>query len=255
MTEELAMEKITTGKNLDIWDPDQFDHLARMSKAFSKSTLVPKHFQDKPEDCMIGLQLAKRMDADPFAVLQNISVIHGRPCFSAAFAIALANTSGKFEGPLIFHYDGQGASLACTAVVTLKGGPEIRETVTMEMAKADGWTRNEKYKTLPKLMLRYRAAMFLIRAYAPELLMGMHHSIEEVSALPRQVEGREVSFKKESLPPKEDEEFDVTRLKGIAPDATGDLSSEEFVEQVRHGRPATESTIAKMPPNFPPERT
>jgi hypothetical protein len=32
---------------------------------------------------------------------------------------------------------------------------------------------------LPELMLRYRAAAFLIRTYAPELTMGLHTAEEQ----------------------------------------------------------------------------
>jgi hypothetical protein len=36
-----------------------------------------------------------------------------------------------------------------------------------------------KWKTMPELMMRYRAAAFFGRLYAPEITMGMH-SVEEV---------------------------------------------------------------------------
>ncbi len=49
----------------------------------------------------------------------------------------------------------------------------------MKEAKAENWTKNPKYNTLPELMLRYRAATLLIRTHAPEVLHGMH-MIEEL---------------------------------------------------------------------------
>ncbi len=53
--------------------------------------------------------------------------------------------------------------------------------VTMDMAKAEGWVdkAGSKWKTMPELMMRYRAAAFFGRLYAPEITMGMH-STEEV---------------------------------------------------------------------------
>ena len=193
--------KASMKTTLDIWDPAQFDHLARMSQAFAATSLVPDEFRGKPENCMIALQIAARMGADPFAVIQNIHVIHGKPCFSAAFAIALANTSGKLEGPITFETRGVDKSMTCVAIARLKGGVELKEEFSMAMADAEGYTsrKGNKYKTLPKLMLRYRAAMFLIRLHCPEILMGMTHSSEELQDI-RQAEGREVSFKKEPVP-------------------------------------------------------
>lgn len=51
----------------------------------------------------------------------------------------------------------------------------------MEMAKAEGWLdkAGSKWKTMPELMMRYRAAAFFGRLYAPEITMGMH-TTEEV---------------------------------------------------------------------------
>ena len=51
----------------------------------------------------------------------------------------------------------------------------------MAMANAEGWVSKagSKWKTMPELMMRYRAAAFFGRLYAPEITMGMH-SVEEV---------------------------------------------------------------------------
>jgi hypothetical protein len=48
------------------------------------------------------------------------------------------------------------------------------------MAVAEGWyTKNgSKWRTMPELMLRYRAAAFFGRLYAPDILMGMHSDDE-----------------------------------------------------------------------------
>ncbi|MGK3945742.1 hypothetical protein ABK046_46285, partial [Streptomyces caeruleatus] len=57
------------------------------------------------------------------------------------------------------------------------------------MAKAEGWSTKSgsKWKTMPELMLMYRAAAFLIRAYAPEISMGLRTDdeiIDTVDATP-----------------------------------------------------------------------
>lgn len=46
-------------------------------------------------------------------------------------------------------------------------------TVTMAMAKAEGWTSNSKWRNMPEQMLAYRAASFFARVHCPETLMGV----------------------------------------------------------------------------------
>ena len=69
------------------------------------------------------------------------------------------------------------------AYATEKATGEILEgpTITLAMANAEGWASKtgSKWKTMPDLMLRYRAAAFFGRLYAPEIMMGMH-SVEEI---------------------------------------------------------------------------
>jgi hypothetical protein len=56
------------------------------------------------------------------------------------------------------------------------------------MAKAEGWLdkAGSKWKTMPELMLKYRAAAFFGRLYAPEVLMGMQTSEEVIDITPMQ---------------------------------------------------------------------
>jgi len=51
----------------------------------------------------------------------------------------------------------------------------------MAMAKAEGWSTKQgsKWRTMPELMLRYRAAAMFGRLYVPDLLVGIQ-SQEEV---------------------------------------------------------------------------
>ena len=49
----------------------------------------------------------------------------------------------------------------------------------MQMAKAEGWTFNSKWRNMPEQMLAYRAAAFFARIHCPEALMGAQ-TVEEV---------------------------------------------------------------------------
>lgn len=162
-----------------------FEMLQRQAKMFAASSLVPKEFQGNIANCAIGIDIAKRLGASPFMVLQNIDIIHGRPSFRATFLIAMVNAAGRFE-PLQFKMDGtEGKSdRSCIAWTKSKADGAMLEgpKITLEMAKAEGWsTKNgSKWLTMPELMLRYRAAAFFARLYAPDITLGMM-TAEEVS--------------------------------------------------------------------------
>jgi hypothetical protein len=164
-----------------------FELVQRQAKMLSSSTLVPKEFQSNMANCAIGLNIAKRLGADPFMVLQNIDIIHGRPSFRASFLIAMVNASGRFT-PLQFRLDGTGDKRGCVAYATNKETGEIVEgpEVTLAMAKAEGWSTKSgsKWLTMPELMLRYRSAAFFARIYAPDITLGMQTAEEVYDAAP-----------------------------------------------------------------------
>lgn len=158
-----------------------FELVQRQAKMLSASTLVPKEFQGNMGNCAIALNIAKRLGADPFMVIQNIDIIHGRPSFRATFLIAMVNASGRFT-PLQFRMSGEGASRSCVAWAKDKETGEVVEgtEITMAMAKAEGWSTKSgsKWVTMPEQMLRYRAAAFFARIYAPDITLGMQTSEE-----------------------------------------------------------------------------
>jgi len=162
-------------------ESEAFELVQRQAKMLAASTLIPKEFQGNMSNCAIGLNIAKRLGADPFMVLQNIDIIHGRPGFRASFLIAMVNASGRFT-PLKFKMTGEGLTKTCVAVTTDKDSGEIVEgpEVSMQMAKAEGWSEKagSKWKTMPDLMLRYRAGAFFARIYAPDITLGMQTAEE-----------------------------------------------------------------------------
>lgn len=160
-------------------NPAAFEHTWRVAKAFSMSQMVPPHFQGKPENCMVALLMAEQLEVNHLLALQNLTVIQGRPGFNAQFAIALANRRGPFAGPITWKSNGQGDGLEVSAHAVIKStGEAVSVTVSMEMAKAEGWTKNPKYRSIPEQMLRYRSATWLIRLYCPEVLLGFGTSDE-----------------------------------------------------------------------------
>ena len=166
-----------------------FDEAQRFAKALASSTLIPQQFQGQAgyANCLVALNIARRMNLDPLMVVQNLHVIHGRPSWSSQFIIGLINGCGKFS-PLRYDISGKGDTLACTALATeLATGEELRgPEVTMAMAKREGWATKSgsKWATMPELMIRYRSAAFWGRLYIPELLVGIQTQEEVLDVEP-----------------------------------------------------------------------
>lgn len=165
-----------------ILSPENFDHSMKIAKELSRSDLVPPHFRDKPQNVVIVMSLAHNLGINVPMALQQISVIGGKPCMSSALMISLLNNAKCLNGPLMFKYDGKPASpeRSCTAYgIDASTGQKIEgQPFSLAMAQADGYTRNAKYKSLPDLMLQWRAASFFVRAYYPQVVLGLHSSEE-----------------------------------------------------------------------------
>lgn len=176
MTELAAQVNATVSAEVNFADALQnsksFKEAYKMADFLSKSSLIPEKFQGKASDILLALGLAARLKVSLIEVLNGINIIKGQPTFSAQFAITLANTRGPFVGSISYIVEGEGPSLKVTAKATLKTGGEESATVSMEMARAEGWTKNPKYQTMPEHMLKLRAATFLIREVCPEVLAG-----------------------------------------------------------------------------------
>lgn len=158
-------------------DSKSFEHAQRVANMLIQSNLIPANYQKNMPNTMIALEIANRIGASPLMVMQNLYIVQGRPSWSSTFIIASLNSSGKFS-PLRFAVSGDGDTLDCYAWAIEKGTKEklIGSTVSMKMAKDEGWIdkNGSKWKTMPGQMIRYRAASFFGRLYAPEILMGMH---------------------------------------------------------------------------------
>jgi hypothetical protein len=157
-------------------DSAMFDHMQRVAMLFSESDLAPKQYQKKPGNCFIALCMAKRLGCDPMMFMQNSYVVHGKPGIEAKLAIALANQSGIFKGPIRYRTEGSGNNQKWTAFATVQEtGDVIEMSVDWGMVTAEGWDKKEgsKWKTMREVMGRYRAAMLLIRTHCPQVIMGL----------------------------------------------------------------------------------
>lgn len=166
-------------------EAQKFSLMQRQAALFAQSPLIPQHLRNgSPEqamaNCYIAMTIADRMGEDRMTVMQNIHIVHGTAGFKASYMIARANASGVFKDGIDWEVDrSDAANLRVTAYATLAAtGRRVDFTVDMAMAQAEGWTKNAKYKTMGELMLRYRSGTFLVRLYAPQVMLG-YQTVEE----------------------------------------------------------------------------
>jgi len=161
-----------------------FELAQRAAKLLASSDLVPKQYQGNIPNCVIALNMAARVGADPLMVMQNLILIHGRPTWSSQFLIATVNTCGRFSA-LRYEFFGEEKTdeRGCRAWAVEKETNEklVGTDITIGIAKKEGWfgKNGSKWQSIPQQMLMYRAGSWWCRAYAPELSMGLH-TAEEV---------------------------------------------------------------------------
>jgi hypothetical protein len=161
-----------------------FELMQRGAKLLGSSTLVPKEYQNNISNCVVALNMANRLNADPLMVMQNLYVVHGRPSWSAQFLIASFNQCGRFSA-IRYRWSGTEGQddWGCQAYASERGAEELitGPLITIALSKKEGWfgKNGSKWQTMPQLMLMYRAAAWLVRTHAPELSMGLQ-TAEEV---------------------------------------------------------------------------
>ena len=163
----------------------KFELEQRKAKAFVATDFFPAHLRKGNETANIGtaiivLDLAQRMNIGALEVAQSIYIIHGKPSFETKFLVARLNSSGLLKGRLNTIVSQDGQSAYCEAIDAQTGQLLKGTTVTMEMARREGWLskNGSKWQTMPELMMKYRAQSFFINEFFPEVKYGLKTSDE-----------------------------------------------------------------------------
>ena len=165
-------------------DPQTFQGAMNMACTLADSTIVPKDYQKNPSNCLIAIEMAARLGTSPMMVMQNLFVVNGRPAWSSQWIISMINNSRKYKDVLQYEmgHAPEDGNLSCYAwAVDRAGNKVVGPKITMNMAEAEGWLNKNgsKWKTMPEVMIRYRAASFFGRLNCPDMIMGIY-SQEEV---------------------------------------------------------------------------
>lgn len=167
---------------------------------------------------------------DPLTSLQQIYVVHGRPGMYAKMMVALVQSKG--------HEVWTEDNTETRAVVAgrRRGTDAVeRVTITMDMARKAGWTKNGTYQATPADMLWARAAARVCDRIASDVLKGLAtvEDIETDRAVESAPAGRTVASPRPARA--------VTAAQQAAPAAPAQQGA-------RQTAPAAQQAPAGMPP-------
>lgn len=156
----------------------------KLAQSLCKTTLVPQTFRGKPEDGAVAIMAGAKWGLDAIASLQNIFIVHGTPSTYARVMKAVVQANGH---ALWTETVEPGRVVVCGQ---RKGSEKIeRSEWTTDRAKKAGYFSNKKYDTELENMLYARATAEAARRTAPDCLLGMPYSREEMEdAGPRYVQ-------------------------------------------------------------------
>jgi hypothetical protein len=214
MTQQQALSK--TSPNVAMtrggFAPANMDEAWRFANALARSTFIPERFRDKPDECLIALDLAGRLRANWLAVMQHCYQVHGQPGIDASMTIGLVNSSGLFE-PIQYEAVGdhpRDKSYRVRAYSRRIGTEAVLygPWIDWPLVEGEGWLSKggSKWKTMPEQMFHYRAAAWWQRRHCPEMTLGMYTTDELYDAGDRiAVQSQEVTMPR--------------RLEPVAPEA------------------------------------
>jgi len=180
--------------------PATLDEAWRLAGMIAKTALVPKHFQNKPEDVLVAIQMGAEVGLAPMQALQSIAVINGRPSIWGDGFLALLMASPLYQdhdeyyevggtrrdGLTVEDLKAETTTAVCTFWRRNKGTPVTRRFTVAEarLAGLMGGTmagnKEGPWRTYPARMLAMRARSWAGRDAFPDLLRGVRTAEEAI---------------------------------------------------------------------------
>lgn len=187
--------------------PDPIDNLIRYSQAIEvayefadklcRTSLVPGIYRGKPADGAVAILYGAELGLNPIQALQQVFTVHGTPAIYARTMVALLKTKGYMfktaassdESVTVtgLSPDGETETSTWTIDRAVKAGyvPTIDERTGKYKTNANGkLIGNEKYFTDPQAMLYAKAAAEVCRKLAPDVLLGISQTREDLESEP-----------------------------------------------------------------------
>lgn len=173
--EALPMPTITDdGLDLLTRQAEAMGAAHKLATVLANTQMVPQIYRGKPDDAAAAILYGAEVGLKPQQALQQVFVVHGQPAIYARTMVALLKAKGyRFETV-------ESTDEAVTVRATSPRGEVEEATWTIERAKKAGYTSNKKYSTDPQAMLYSKAASEVSRKIAPDVLLGIRYSAEDL---------------------------------------------------------------------------
>ncbi len=159
----------------------------QLASAMVGTQMVPAVYQRKGKDDTVAAENATaailygaELGLNPIQSLQQVFPVHGQPSIYARTMVALLKARG-YRFRTVESTDES---------VSVEGTSPSRETETstwtIERARLAGYTSNKKYQTDPQAMLYAKACAEVCRKLAPDVLLGISHTREDLELEPAQ---------------------------------------------------------------------
>jgi hypothetical protein len=156
----------------------------RLAKSVVIGNMQPKSFGSGETAicaCFVAMQAGAEMGLPPMMAIQNIAVINGKPGIYGPAALALVQASGKLE-EIDERLEGDGDKRQAVILVKRAGQKARAFTFSVSDAKrASLWEKAGPWKQYPDRMLLARCRGFALRDVFPDVLLGVTHTIEELT--------------------------------------------------------------------------
>lgn len=181
VVEETALPAIVEPKMeqgaITMWnDLKMFETTQRMAKLLAVSNIAPQAYRGNVADCVVAIDVANRMGLSPIVVMQNSQMVKGNFSWKGTACKAMIDSCGRYVKTRYVEVGERGTdSWGCYLEAIDKDGTVIKgTTVDIAMAKAEGWYNKDgsKWKTMPELMMKYRASAFFMRTECASIAMG-----------------------------------------------------------------------------------
>ena len=163
--------------------PQSFADLVQFANMASKSAMVPRDYQGKPENIMLAIQMGSELGLAPMQSLQNIACVNGRPAVWGDAVVGLCRQSPVCKD-IVEAVTGEGDKQVATCTATRVGAEPVVRSFSVEDAKKAGlWGKSGPWQQYPKRMLQMRARGFAVRDAFPDVLRGLI-TAEEAADIP-----------------------------------------------------------------------
>lgn len=166
----------------------------QLAQVLTNTSLVPVAYrstrnEDRTAEAAAAILYGAELGLNPIQSLQQVFVIHGSPAIYSRTMAALLRAKG-----FRFHTD-ESTAESVTVTGTAPNGETETVTWDIQRARRAGYLTNKKYETDPQGMLYAKCLSEISRHLAPDVLLGMPYTREdlELDPPPVRVESERVS--------------------------------------------------------------